>query len=412
MDRLIGRYLFDPEMTAEKMIFITGPRQVGKTTFARNWLNDRGFGDMYFNWDDPRVTVEYKKNPMFFENAIAEHFRGERIPIVFDEIHRHREWRKILKGFFDVNRQKMQLMITGSARFSYFQKSGDSLLGRYFSYQMFPIGLPEAIGDFSLVIENGTMFVDGAAFADRARENTPQGANEALSLLLKLGGFPEPFLKNSERFHRRWQKDYKTLLIREDARDLTRISDIKGLETLVELLPTKVGSLFSIPSLCEDLGRKYDTVKTWVDILTGLYLVFPLRAWHKKISRAIKKERKLYFMDWSIVHETGAVFENMIAVSLTRMAARLTETGTGDFEIRYIRDREKREVDFVLIKDNSPLCLFEAKEGGREISRSGRYFAEKLSVPLYQISLNAGKVEAFPGNCFIIPARNFLMLIG
>jgi len=170
--------------------------------------------------------------------------------------------------------------------------------------------------------------------------------------------------------------------------------------------------LFSIPSLCEDLGRKYDTIRNWVDILTGLYLIFTLRPWHRKIARAIKKEKKLYFLDWSILTGPGALFENMIAVGLERLAARLTETGMGEFEIRYIRDREKREVDFVLVNNNEPVCLFEAKESKREISRSARYYAMKLSVPLYQITNHAEKVEAFPENCYVIPAQNFLMLIG
>ncbi len=411
MERLLGKYVFDPEMTARKMIFVTGPRQVGKTTFAQEWLEEKGFADMYFNWDDPGVAAEYKRNPLCFKNALDERFGDKRVPMVFDEIHRHREWKSILKGIYDVNRQKMQLMITGSARFAFFQRSGDSLLGRYFSYRMFPLGLPESTGDFSSLIQDDTDLSDGAAFAARAREIRSQGADEALSLLLKFGGFPEPFLKASERFHRRWQRDYKTLLTREDARDLTKISDIKGLETLVELLPSKVGSLFSIPSLCEDLGRKYDTIRNWVDILTGLYLVFTLRPWHKKLTRAIKKEKKLYFVDWSILTGPGAVFENMIAVSLERLAARLTETGMGDFEIRYIRDREKREVDFVLVKNNKPVCLFEAKTSDRGISRSARYYAMKLSVPLYQITHQAEKVEAFPGNCFVIPAQNFLLLV-
>ncbi len=228
------------------------------------------------------------------------------------------------------------------------------------------------MANFSYILDDGDIFANGNLFAEHAREAKIQGADEALENLLKFGGFPEPFLRGTEKFHRRWQNDYKKLLTKEDVRDLSRIADIKGLETLVEIFPTKIGSQHSIPSLSEDLGKKYDTIKNWIDILQGLYLVFTLRPWHKKIARAIKKEKKLYFLDWSLLSEPGVVFENLMAVSLIRMAARMTETGVGNFVIWYIRDREKREVDFVLVKDNQPVCLFEAKESVTEARPEAR----------------------------------------
>lgn len=412
MERFIGTYIFDPEMTACKMMFLTGPRQVGKTTFAKMWLGGVASADTYFNWDDLLIPLEYRRNPLFFTNTINEKFSGKPVPLVFDEIHKHKEWSNILKGFYDTNRDKVQLLVTGSARLGFFQKSGDSLLGRYFSYQMFPLSLPEAVRHFSHTLDDGEVFTRGSELASLAREAKTEGVEEALELLIKLGGFPEPFLKGSDRFHRRWQKDYKTLITKEEVRDLSRITDIKDLEMLVEILPTKVGSQLSIPSLSEDLGKKYDTIRNWIEILKGVYLVFTLRPWHKLIVRAIKKETKLYFFDWSLMADSGVRFENLLAVSLLRMAVRFTEKGLGEFEVRYIRDREKREVDFVLVKDNKPLALFEAREGGRDISKHGLFFSEKLGIPFYQIVHRAHKVEAFPGDCYIIPAENFLMLTG
>jgi len=412
MKRLIGNYIFDPEMTEGKMIFLTGPRQVGKTTFAQNWLKSHGSEEGYFNWDDPSVMVAYKRNPLHFQNIIDERFHDKPVPLVFDEIHKHKEWRNILKGLFDTNRDRIKLLATGSARLGIARKSGDSLLGRYFSYQMFPLGLPEVVGDFSHVLDDGDGFADGNTLIKRARKATAENTAEGLELLLKFGGFPEPFLKGSERFHRRWQMEYKVLLTKEDVRDLSRISDIKGLETLVEILPTKVGSNLSIPSISEDLGRKYDTIRNWIDILGSLYLIFMLRPWHKSIAKAIKKEKKLYFFDWSLLHNEGSRFENLIAMALLRMAARFTEKGMGSYEIRYIRDREKREVDFTLVKDNEPIALFEAKESGTGIDKSGMFYSKKMGIPLFQIVHKTEKVEAFPGKCFIIPGSNFLMLTG
>jgi hypothetical protein len=412
MERLVGTYIFDPELTAGKMIFLSGPRQVGKTTFARAWLKSAGSEETYFNWDDPSVMLAYTRNPLHFHNVIDEEFKGKRVPLVFDELHKHRGWRNLLKGLFDAQGERIALLVTGSARLGFMQKSGDSLLGRYFSFQMFPLGLPEVIADFSSLLSDERPLADGKKLAALARDAGRRDTGEGLALLMRFGGFPEPLVRGSERFHRRWQTEYKRLLTKEEVRDISRISDLRGLETLVELLPTKVGSPLSITSLSSDLNRKYDTVKNWIDMLEALYMVFTLRPWHRSISRAIKKEKKLYFSDWSLLPDSGRRFENLIAVALCRMAARLTESGLGRFEVCYIRDREKREVDFVLVKDKAPLALFEAKTGDSSAGAGARYFSNKLSIPLYQIVLRSERVEAFPGNCFLIPAANFLLLTG
>lgn len=412
MKRLLETYIFDPEITEGKMIILTGPRQVGKTTFAQDWLKSQGFSETYFNWDDPSVIMNYKRNPLCFHNIVSEKYIRAPVPMVFDEIHKHVEWRNLLKGFFDTNHDRIKLLITGSARLELARKTGDSLLGRYFAYQMFPLGLPEITGNMDNILNDESPFTKGDALISLAREIKTENAKEGLDLLLKFGGFPEPFFKGSERFHRRWQTEYKSVLTKEDVRDLSRISDIKGLETLVEILPGKVGSNLSIPSISEDLGRKYDTIKNWLEILEGLYMVFTIRPWHRNISRAIKKEKKLYFFDWSLLSDSGSRFENMLAVSLLKMAARFNETGLGSYEICYIRDREKRELDFVLVKDNRPVALIEAKKSDLRISKSGKYYNNLLNVPVYQVVLTAKKAEVFSDNNYVIPALHFMLLAG
>jgi predicted AAA+ superfamily ATPase len=332
--------------------------------------------------------------------------------MVFDEIHKQKNWRNILKGVYDPNKEKVQLLVTGSARLGLYRKSGDSLVGRYFSFQMFPLGLAEAASDFSWILEKDRPLADGESLLDHAREINNKHIEEALEKLLIFGGFPEPLVKASVRFHQRWIREYKTLLTREEVRDLSRVSDIRGLEHLIDILPSKVGSPLSINSLREDLGYHHSTLVNWINIIKELYLVFTIRPWYRNILRSIKKEAKLFFFDWSSLPDQGSRFENLMAVSLVRMAARFTEMGLGVFEVMYIRDKEKREVDFVLIKDNRPMALFETKEGDSEISPSGRYFGKRLGIPLYQILHRFGRCEALPDNCFKIPASKFLMLTG
>jgi len=412
MERLVQKYIFDPEMNAGRMIFLTGPRQVGKTTFAKNWLARQGAGDNYFNWDDPSVAREYKRNPLFFKNIIDSRPGKAPLPLVFDEIHKVKNWRNILKGIYDVSKENMTLLVTGSARLGWYRKSGDSLVGRYFSYQMLPVGLPEAANDFSHVLMDDGPLTATGKLADAARQIDEPGLEEKLSALLSLSGFPEPFLKNSPRFYTRWNAEYKSLLTREDVRDLSRISDIKGIEQLLEILPSKVGSLFSVNSVVEDTGYHHATITRWLDVFKALYLVFTLRPWHKNIIRSIRKENKLYFFDWSNAPDSGPRFENLLAVSLIKLAARLTEIGLGAFEIMHLRNKEKQEVDFVLVKNNRPVALFDAKESGCDIARSGIYFSRLLSIPYFQIVRNCRKVEVFPGDCAVIPATKFLMLTG
>jgi predicted AAA+ superfamily ATPase len=277
---------------------------------------------------------------------------------------------------------------------------------------MFPLGLPEAVGDFSHILQDDRPFANGRVLIGLAREADTKAAAEGIEQIMKFGGFPEPFLKGSDRFHRRWRNDYKAVLTKEEVRDFSRIQDIKGLETMVEILPTKVGSNLSIPSLVDVLNVSHKTITNWIETLKGVYLVFTIPPWHRNIKRSIIKEKKLYFFEWTLVSDTGLRFENFLAVSLLKMAVRFTEIGLGNFEVYYIRDKEKREVDFALVKDNKPVALFEAKERDSTISKPGKFYSNKLNIPLFQIVYKAKKVEAFPENCFVIPATNFLMLTG
>jgi predicted AAA+ superfamily ATPase len=213
MERLVAKYIFDPEISAGKMIFLSGPRQVGKTTFALNWLASLGVEGTYFNWDAPAVKREYGRNPLYFRNIILSKFQGKPVPIVFDEIHKHKHWKNILKGIYDTNKDKMHLLVTGSARLGFYRKSGDSLVGRYFSFQMLPLSLPEATGDFSFLLDDDGPLAKGDSLSRLIAKAESKKARGELDKLLAFGGFPEPFLKGSPRFLKRWQAEYKSLLV-------------------------------------------------------------------------------------------------------------------------------------------------------------------------------------------------------
>lgn len=406
-------YLFNPEINAGKMIFLSGPRQVGKTTFVKDKLKEIKNKELYFNWDDPYVRREYTKNPHFLKVYLAR--ARSKFPLVaFDEIHKHKNWRNILKGLYDIHSEEAQFIITGSARLDYFRQSGDSLVGRYFSYRLLPLGLAEAAGDFDFVLKDDAMLSqpDKQDFLRTIQKMSEKVFKGSFERLMTYGGFPEPFLKDKISFSNKWRRDYKSLLIHEDLRDLTRIQDIKGIEQLLLLLPERIASPLSINSLRCDLQVNHKTVTNWLEALKKIYLVFSIMPWSKSISKAIKKEAKFYFFDWTMVSDEGARLENAIAVFLLRLVCRWNELGLGDFELRYIRNQQGQEVDFVMIKDQRPFALFEAKKGNTDISKSGVYFNKLLKIPYYQIVSEHDIVEAYPDNRYVVSAWRILGLFG
>lgn len=413
MKRIQSLYLFDLEINAEKMIFLSGPRQVGKTTFVKNRLKEIKNEELYFNWDDPYVRREYIKNPHFLKVPLSK-AKNKFSLVAFDEIHKHKNWKNILKGLYDIHFEEAQFIVTGSARLDYFRQSGDSLVGRYFPYRLLPLGLAEAAENFAFVLK------DDIVLSQPDKQNllrTIQGMKEkvfkdAFERLMIYGGFPEPFLKAKKSFSNKWKRDYKALLIHEDLRDLSRIQDIKGIEQLLLLLPERISSPLSINSLKYDLQVNHKTVSNWLEVLKKIYLIFSLMPWSKRISKAIRKESKFYFFDWTMVNDEGARFENAIAVFLLRLVCRWNEIGLGDFELRYIRNQQGQEVDFVIIKNQEPFVLFEAKKGDTNISKSGAYFSKLLKIPYYQLVSDYDIVEAYPDNKYIISAWRFLGLLG
>lgn len=395
------------------MIFLSGPRQIGKTTFAAGRLKETGEEFLYFNWDDPYVRREYTRNPHFLKAVLAKSQNPHPI-VLFDEIHKHKNWKNILKGLYDIHREEAQLMITGSARLDYLRSSGDSLVGRYFSYRMLPLGLVEAAQEFRwpFALDRLISRPDEEKLLARLDRFDEKKFGKAFRRLLEYGGFPEPFLKADPAFSVKWRRDYRSLLTREDLRDMTRIHDVKGIEQLLMMLPERVGSPLSLNSLREDLLVNHKTVANWLEGLKKVYLVFSITPWSKKIVRALTKEPKVYFYDWTFVQNPGARFENLTAVMLLRMTGRWNELGLGEFDLRYVRTRHKEEVDFLVTKDNRPFALFEAKTGETGISKAAHRLSDVLGVPYYQLVSDADVMEAYPDNRYVISAWRFFAIIG
>lgn len=330
---------------AEKMVFVAGPRQVGKTTMAKSMLTDpRG----YLNWD---IRPQ--------REAILREEWPDAPVLVLDEIHKYRKWRNMLKGLFDQFRDQKRILVTGSARLDYYRFGGDSLQGRYHLLHLHPLSVAE------LGIRSEADF----------------------KALLSLGGFPEPFYGGSAVKARRWSRDYRSRLLEEDLTGLESVHDLGTLEKMMLRLPELVGSPLSLNALREDLQVNHHTVARWAGILERIYALFRLPPLGAPQIRAVKKEQKHYHLDWTLPPTDSRRFENLAAVHLKKWTDFEAESKGRNLELRYFRDVQGREVDFVIVEDRKPIRFIECKWGDEDVHPALRYAAERFpKADFWQIS--------------------------
>jgi predicted AAA+ superfamily ATPase len=368
-------------MAAEKaMIFLAGPRQSGKTTLAR-MIAERFANRLYVNWDNPEDRARLLENPFFFQEIERN---DPTVPfVIFDEIHKYREWKNYLKGVYDRFYMEFRFLVSGSGRLDIYRKGGDSLAGRYFLLHLWPFTLAEladrkrAFADF----KNHPLDLETGKTAER---------KEIWSALEQFSGFPEPFLNAKEASYRRWSNSYSQQLVREDIRDLTHIRTIGDLETLYHLLPSKVGAPLSISSLSSTLKLSYNTVHNWLMAFERFFMIFSVGPWTSKIARAIQKERKIYLWDVPRIKDPAARFENMVALELHRAVSLWTEMGWGTFSLHFIKNKEQQEVDFLIAEENKPFLLIETKLSEDRPSPALLKFQTLLKVPAIQLTNQSG----------------------
>lgn len=319
-----------------KMVFIGGPRQVGKTTLSLDLAPKK---HRYLNWD----ILEDR------EFILRQYFPTEKF-IIFDEIHKFKQWRGYIKGLYDKHRYKKKILVTGSARLDYYRHSGDSLQGRYHYYRLHPFTVKE------LDIQT----------------------TEDINSLLDLGGFPEPFLSGSKRQALRWQREYRSRVIHEDISSLELSQNLSQMELLLIRLPELVGSPLSVNALREDLNLSYKTVAKYLDIFERMYLIYRLPPFHSHKLRAVKKEKKHYHYNWAEVQDKGARFENLMAGHLLKWIHFQQDYEGKNIELCYFRDTDKREVDFIITNNKKPIQAIECKLKSKNISPHLKYFKSKF----------------------------------
>lgn len=366
------RYLV-PQIEADlrrKMVFVAGPRQVGKTTMA---LGLPGGRRGYRNWDVP----EHREQVLHQELPAGD-------LLILDEIHKFRRWRNLLKGLYDDPDRRHRILVTGSARLDLYRFAGDSLQGRYHLLHMHPFTVAEL----------------GLSHAGE------------LDQLLRLSGFPEPYFGGSEARARRWSREYRNLLIRDEVRSLERVDDLGRLELLVTRLPELVGSPLSANALREDLDVSHRTIARWLDILERLYVIFRVAPFGAPRMRAVKKMPKHYHLDWSLVPESGPRLENLVAAHLLKWVHWQQDTAGRDLELRYYRDKDGHEVDFVVTERRRPVLMVETKLGDADVDRGLRSLCRRFpDCPAWQVHATGKKDYQTPEGIRVAPACELLQTI-
>jgi len=366
MKRDLAQHIF--EDLKEKMVFLGGPRQVGKTTLAKQMSQEFFDPFEYLNWDipgDQKRILDFSFSP------------SSKL-LLFDEIHKYKNWKNLIKGLYDGFGDQYRVLVTGSARLDLYRKGGDSMLGRYHYHRLHPISYAEAAGysdQFSAV-----------HFETKGELIFCESKPQILQDLMEFGGFPEPFLKKNKRTLRRWQNERKIRLIREDIRDAESIRELSLLQVLTNILPERVGTIFSLNSLREDLKVAHRTLSKWIEILENFYYCYRIYPYNSSRIKSLKKEPKLYLWDYSEVPDEAERFENLIASHLLKFVHHLYDTYGLRLDLCYLRDIDQREVDFLITLENRPLIAVEVKWKNQRISTPLKYFRAKLNIPYsYQV---------------------------
>lgn len=393
--------IFTSKDFGKQMRFLAGPRRSGKTFIAKHFLNKKGCTEFYYNWDVKDIRRKYIEDHDFFLKDIIN--KKKDTWLCFDEIHKVKKWKNILKEHFDKNENKIKTIVTGSARLDLFRKAGDSLAGRYFLFHLYPLILSEVSEKKSIVNDLNL------SEEDFIKKRLEQGLNkDEFDTLLKFGGFPEPLISGKEVFYNKWKNDYIEKLIYEDLREISQIKDLDKIAELVGVLPYKIGSLLSVNSLKEDLEVSFETIRNYLKALELIYVLFFIKPYTRKISRTIKKENKVYFFDWSRIEDTAYRFENYVACELKTLVTLWTDAGYGNADLFFVRTKDGKEADFLITKNNKPWILFEVKSSSKYIESHLFTLAKHLgNIPVVQIVLENNLIKKVNDKAFIVSADRF-----
>lgn len=371
MERNLKKYILKD--LPSKIVLVTGPRQCGKTTMAKQLYKSE---IDYLNYDSEEDRLILQKKSWNRKSKL----------IIFDELHKKREWKRWLKGIYDTEGIPPEILVTGSAKLDTYRKVGDSLAGRYFQFRLHPLDLKEINQQLNFPIE------------------------EAFDRLWECSGFPEPFLSADPNFYRRWRRSHLDIILRQDLIDIYAVRDIQSIETLVALLKDRVGSTVSYANLARDLERDAKTIKRWLELLENLYIIFKVSPYHKNVARSLLKEPKYYFYDHTYADDvSGARLENLVACSINKELNFLEDTAGIHAKLHFLRTRDGKEIDFLVCLDEKPSHLIEVKVSNSEPTKAFEHFSKIFpEAKKVQLVKNLKREQTYPNKLEIRSVLSWL----
>ena len=382
----------------DQMLFLVGPRQVGKTTIAKQ-VQEKFHESVYLSWDVVANRTMMSENQNFIEDIFSiKKIRTEKPLVIFDEIHKYRDWKNWLKGFFDLYKDHYHILVTGSARLDIFKTGSDSLMGRYFLCRVHPISVGEILNQ-----ELPTHEVRKQLKVNK----------DIWDALYSYGGFPQPFIKCNKAFSTKWKGLRKKQLFYDDIATMANIQELAQIEVLGDILRYQTGQLLNRTSLSKKVQVSIPTITRWLQTLERFYYCFLVKPWHKNIPRSLIKEPKVYLWDWSDISDPGMRCENFVACHLLKMVHLYNDLGFGYFDLYFIRNKDQKEVDFLVSRNDKPWIIVEAKySDNNAISKNLEYFKEQSkALHSFQVVHNMPYVDkdcfAFEGPV-IVSSQTFL----
>lgn len=371
MRRCLSNYIIDD--LEKKIVLLTGPRQSGKTTLSKMLSNNFD----YLNFDNPEHRL----------GLIERSWDRSKDLIIFDELHKLKNWKSWLKGIYDTEGVPPRIIVTGSAKLDTYKKVGDSLAGRFFQFRLHPFDLKEI-----------------------KKINNPDNLQAVLDRLLDTGGFPEPYLEGSTTFYNRWKRSHLDIILKQDIVDLENVRQITSIETLIQLLRKRVGSPVSYNSLAQDLQCSDKTIKNWLTILENMYVIFKVGPFHRNIARSILKAPKYYFYDTGqVIGDSGIKLENLTACALLKEIHYIEDCYGEQARLYYLKTKDSREIDFFITRNEAPFLMIEVKWADSTPSRNFTIFDKHFpGVKQVQIVKNLDREKTYPDGTEIRSAHTWL----
>ena len=343
----------DEALSDTPVVLIVGPRRAGKTTLVKSMGEA---GRTYITLDDQTVLEAARSDPAGFIRGLDR--------AIIDEIQRAPDLLLAVKKTVDEDYRPGRFLLTGSANVLTLPRTADSLAGRMETLQILPLARAE--------VERRTPSFLERLFEGKLQNQRNAVVGDDLVQTVLLGGFPEAIARKSERRRRDWARSYLTSILTRDLRNIAEIDKLTELPKFVRLLAEHSGQLVNYSQFGASINVSHKTGQRYVGLLEQVFLIATLQPWFTNALKRIVKTPKLHFLDSGLLASArsltfdrvkanrgtfGALLESFVFSEVLKLMT------SSDLRLtpHHFRDRDMREVDIVLERDDGMIAGIEVK---------------------------------------------------